>query len=341
MSPRFACGLIVGKFAPLHRGHELLIRRAIADCDTVCILSWSKPEPPGCGPELRAKWLERLFPGTRRLVLTDTLLAGLTPPAEFAALPENDSDPVIQRRLCAWLCERVWNLQPDAVFTSESYGAPLAREMTACFRVRNPSHPGVAAVDVDPARNTVPVSGSMLRTDIHAHRRWLSPEVYQDFVGRVVLLGGESTGKSTLAAALAESLGSLHVAEYGRELWEQRGGNLGYEDMLHIAREQAALGNARRWLVCDTSPLTTLFYSLSLFGEAAPELRDLAGRDYDATILCAPDFPFVQDGTRCDDAFRIRQDDWYRRELAERNIPFHHASGSFERRLQWIEDLLA
>ncbi|HSI61697.1 MAG TPA: ATPase, partial [Candidatus Saccharimonadia bacterium] len=35
MSRRFSSGLVVGKFAPLHRGHEMVIRRAMEECDRV------------------------------------------------------------------------------------------------------------------------------------------------------------------------------------------------------------------------------------------------------------------------------------------------------------------
>jgi HTH-type transcriptional regulator, transcriptional repressor of NAD biosynthesis genes len=341
MSTEFASGLVVGKFAPLHRGHELVIRRAMEACDTLCVLSWSKPEMPGCEPERRAAWLERLFPAARRLVLTDASLAALNPPPEFALLPANDSDAVVHRRLCAWLCERVWQLQPDAVFTGEQYGAPFAEEMTAWFRRSDPAHPGVTAVCVDPARTVVPVSGSLLRDDIHRHRQWLSPEVYRDFVKRAVLLGAESTGKSTLAAALAERLETVHVPEFGRELWEARDGRLEFSDMLRIAREQiareeAAAGRANEWLICDTSPLTTLFYSRRLFGNSDPALVGLAARPYDLTMLCAPDYPLVQDGTRQDEAFRAAQDAWYRRELAARGIDFVTASGSISERVDHL-----
>jgi nicotinamide riboside kinase len=51
---------------------------------------------------------------------------------------------------------------------------------------------------------------------------------------------------------------------YGRERWESKNGSLTYEDMLHIAERQVAAEDeaslqAKRFLFCDTSPLTTLF----------------------------------------------------------------------------------
>ncbi len=342
---RFPSGLVVGKFCPLHRGHELVIRRALAECERVFVLSWSKPEYRGCEPERRSRWLERLVPEAARLVLTEQRLAELDPPPEFAALPENEADPLLQRRFCAFVCERAWQVRVQAVFASESYAGAFADELTRCFRRGDPAHPGVTAVTVDPDRSSVPISGTRLRSELHEHRRFLSPEVYADFVQRIALVGGESTGKSSLAERLARKLDTLHVSEYGRELWEQRDGKLAFDDMLQIAkeqiaREQAAASGANRFLFCDTSPLTTLFYSLELFGCADPALEELAGRSYELVALCAPDFEFVQDGTRQDARFRDRQDRWYREQLDSRGVPFVTLTGTPEARIATLERAL-
>src|SRR5882724_10969330 len=51
MSKRFQRGLVVGKFAPIHRGHEHLIRHAFDNSDEVVIISYCKPEFAGCEAE--------------------------------------------------------------------------------------------------------------------------------------------------------------------------------------------------------------------------------------------------------------------------------------------------
>lgn len=185
----------------------------------------------------------------------------------------------------------------------------------------------------------------MLRQDIHRYRQWLAPFVYAAFVKRACLLGGESTGKSTLSAALAAELGTVHAAEYGRDLWEARRGALVFEDMCHIAevqiqREEQALLRANRLVFCDTSPLTTLFYCQYLFGRVEPALAKMADRLYDFTFLCAPDFPFVQDGTRQPEVFRLRQHEWYLAELTQRRIPYRILSGSLPERIAQVRDAL-
>lgn len=165
-------------------------------------------------------------------------------------------------------------------------------------------------------------------------------------VRRIALLGGESSGKSTLATALADRLGTLWVEEYGRELWVKRDGALDFEDLLHIGqvqvvREDKAMARAHRFLFCDTTPLVTAFYSRALFDQVDPRLETLAQRRYDHSLLCAPDIPFVQDGWREDENFRQAQHDFYRDELERSGQGYTLIEGPFDRRVETALAVLA
>lgn len=343
---RLQRGLVVGKFSPLHRGHELVIHRAFEMCGEVVLISYSKPELPGCEAERRERWLAQLFPQARRLVVTDEWLRERF--SQFngsVSVPPNDAEDSVHRHFVGFLCAQGLAMTVDAVFTSEDYGDGFARELTNYFREQNSSAPEVRHILVDRARDEVPVSGSQIRADFEAHRKWLSPIVYASFVRRVCILGGESSGKSTLAEALAAHHGTVHVPEYGRELWESRGGSLTYEDMLHIAETQVAAEDqaalqANRFLFCDTSPLTTLFYSQHLFQRAESKLEQLARRRYDLVVLCAADFDFVQDGTRQDARFRERQNAWYVNELNQQGVPFLQVTGGLGQRIAQVNERL-
>ena len=342
MSKVFERGLVVGKFSPLHRGHERVIGRAFELCREVVVISYSNPEFPGCEAARREQWLAELFPQARRLVVTPEILRErLGGPVEDWGIPLNDADDFSHRRFIGRLCLKALGVTVDAVFTSEEYGEGFAEELTRCFARHDSALPAVRHVLVDRERTETPISGTMIRADLEAHRQWLSPAVYRSFIRRICILGGESSGKSTLAEALAARFGTLHVREFGRELWERQQGVLAYEDLLRIGEQQVAdeenaLRDAHRFLFCDTSPLTTLFYSLHLFGSAHPRLERLADRPYDLVVLCGTDFEFVQDGTRQDSAFRDRQHAWYLAELERRKVPFLLVTGSMQERVEQV-----
>jgi NadR type nicotinamide-nucleotide adenylyltransferase len=165
----------------------------------------------------------------------------------------------------------------------------------------------------------------------------------------VALLGGESSGKTTLARALADSLHTLWVPEYGRQRWEELRETLSADELVQVARTQVAwerdhaqqaAQRGAQWLLCDTTPLTTLQYCIydhaRDLGQAPAELLELARRRYDLTVLCEPDFDFVQDGCRRDDGFRHAQHAWTLARLAEMGVQPLTVHGSVAARVDQV-----
>ncbi|MEY2926580.1 MAG: hypothetical protein RL367_1057, partial [Pseudomonadota bacterium] len=157
----YDAGLIVGKFCPLHAGHQLLIDTALTWCDRLIIVSYTKPDFPGYDRALRERWLRALYPGVTSLVVDDIWLAANQPDGLFSAVPHDDEPEDIHRRFTAWLCLQVLGETVDAVFTSESYGDGFAAVLTDWFRDHAGTSHTVTHVCVDPAREQVPVSGTM------------------------------------------------------------------------------------------------------------------------------------------------------------------------------------
>ena len=158
---------------------------------------------------------------------------------------------------------------------------------------------------------------------------------------RIALLGGESSGKTTLAQALAQALDTCWVPEYGRQLWESLRRTLSVDELLAVARRQVALEDessvtANGWLVCDTTPLTTLQYCLHDHGHAPAALHALARRPYALTVVCEPDFDFVQDGCRRDGGFRAEQHRWALDQLAAQGMAWLAVGGSTPQRLHKV-----
>jgi HTH-type transcriptional repressor of NAD biosynthesis genes len=340
----FGLGLTVGKFSPLHRGHEWLISQAAAQCDRLLILSYANPEFDRCAAPARRRWLAKQFPQHETLVIDTAWLEQACDQRQITALPipTNDSTDKTQQNFLVWLLKDVLKRVPDAMFSSETYGQSCAAVLSRALR-----HP-VKAVIMGLDRSHVPVSATQIRRNPYEQRQWMAPEVASAFVNRIVLLGGESSGKTSLTAALAEHFKTIWVHEYGRELWEQQKGILSEEDLLKIGheqirREEQALRSANGYLFCDTSPLTTLGYSFWMFGHVGPALANLATRTYDAIILCKPDFAFVQDGSRREEAFRDQQHAWYQEQLATLSCPILEVSGTVSERVSsaalWLTSL--
>src|SRR5690242_9525059 len=116
----FQRGLVVGKFSPLHRGHEFLIQRAFKMCREVVLISYSKPEFPRCDSEKRDRWLAELFPQARRLVVSaEGFQKNFARFGSGLTMPENEAEASLHRRFTGFLCWHGLGITVDAVLTSE------------------------------------------------------------------------------------------------------------------------------------------------------------------------------------------------------------------------------
>jgi HTH-type transcriptional regulator, transcriptional repressor of NAD biosynthesis genes len=315
-------GLVFGKFMPLHRGHQLLIDTALSQCDDLTIVVYDS-EPAGSYVpmpiEKRQAWLRVLYPDVENIVpVVDAERSN----------PDNDDPRYAQSYADALRFLGVF----DVVFTSESRYGRFANVL------------GARHVVVDEARLLAPTSGTTIRENPYTHRAWLDPLVYSSLIQKVVLVGTESAGKSTLARELARVYDTLWTHEYGRELWEQQGLTGTFADHLKIARkqyarEQFALRHSREFLFCDTNAWTTLQWSLLSYGTADARLHELVDRtlgDY-IWVVCDNDFGWVDDGTRelgVDGSAKFHADQV--RDLERRGVNVMTASGMLDERVRAI-----
>lgn len=320
-------GFVVGKFYPPHRGHRHLIETARAACDRLVVLLPHHPSQKIPG-ELRKAWLEEIHPDCEIHLVPDEL----------------DDDGQQWARFTVDYLGRA----PDVVFSSEDYGPPFAEWM------------GSRHVMVDRDRSTFPVSGTRVRSSPLDHLEWLEPCVRAWFVRRVVLIGAESTGKTTLAAAVADHYRTRWVPEFGREYWEAKVSRalpdgqhptwaedadeaelatFTSDEFRVIAseqqrRENLAARDANRVLICDTNAFATGTWHERYIGDRN-EAVDAIGRQdrVDLYLLTEPDFPFVQDGWR--DGEHVR--DWmharFLEQLSALPTPFVRLRGSLDARM--------
>ena len=161
----------------------------------------------------------------------------------------------------------------------------------------------------------------------------------------ICIIGAESTGKTTLAQALAAQFDCLWVPEYLRAFCEQRGRTPTQHEQSMILKTQVidemsakvrARGLNRTYVFCDTAPLLTAIYSDFVFDDKSlyARARALHSR-YALTLLLEPDIAWVADGMQREGA-HVREPITHRitRELAAVNAPVVRISGQGDARVQ-------
>ena len=160
---------------------------------------------------------------------------------------------------------------------------------------------------------------------------------------RIGLLGGESTGKSTLARALADALPAFVAEEYLRDFVASYGrAPLPHDQEGIFLTQQATVATVIRaadfadvpWIVADPLPLMTAVYSVVYFDDNALIAEGIDdASSYDLLLWCMPDIPWQADlGVRDGTDFRERADAVIA-ELIAPALPLHRISGSAAERL--------
>ncbi|MGE6699693.1 AAA family ATPase [Hyphomonas sp. NPDC076900] len=166
---------------------------------------------------------------------------------------------------------------------------------------------------------------------------------------RVVLIGAESTGKTTLCIELARHYSTVWIAEYGRELWEEKlaaqslkGGDIPEwtdEDFIHIAEEQQRRENeaakrANRVLICDTNAFATATWYERYAGKRHTAVDAIGNADkVDLYLIPTPEVPFVQDGVRDGEKIRGWMHDRFVELIEQAGVPYTLITGPWEGRV--------
>ena len=176
-------------------------------------------------------------------------------------------------------------------------------------------------------------------------------------VKKIVVIGPESTGKSTLCEQLAAHFNTIWVKEYAREYLLKNGTNYSFEDLLDIAKgqlegEELIVG---RWPLTETRSteqrltnngqhvfIDTDMYVMKVWCEFVFEkchhwiLNRIVERKYDLYLLCNTDLPWVKDELReyPDLVSRKKLYRHYKDIMVNQRVPWADISGNYEERLQ-------
>jgi HTH-type transcriptional regulator, transcriptional repressor of NAD biosynthesis genes len=161
-------------------------------------------------------------------------------------------------------------------------------------------------------------------------------------VRRVCILGAESTGKSTLAKALAERYDTVWNPEYGRpytQIGRMANAPWASWEFVHVARihcwyEDFLAGFAQRVLFTDTDAFTTAVFHEVYLGTPATGFEELVDRTYDLYVVCGLDVAWRHDGIREFEEQRRWMHERYVERARTSGRPWILAEGSRERRLE-------
>jgi NadR type nicotinamide-nucleotide adenylyltransferase len=170
-------------------------------------------------------------------------------------------------------------------------------------------------------------------------------------IKKIVVVGPESTGKSTICQQLASHYRSLWCPEYAREYLLKNGTNYTFENLLEVAKGQLNLeekvtedlrqlllqqpnhpGSEKKkpYLFIDTDMYVLKVWCEFVFGKCHTWILDrIVERKYDLYLLCKPDLPWVKDELReyPDENTRIRLYHHYKELLTQQNVPWVEISG--------------
>lgn len=289
-------GMYGGAFDPLHLGHVNVICQAASECKELWIVLSCSKSRDSIPWKKRMQWLHevtRCFSNVHIIKIEDTFKTK----EEYASSEE------------AWKAgadevKRQVGKTIDAVYVGSDY------DPETCVWRKLYLDAEIIAI----SREAVPVSSTEIREDPLKHWDMLPDCVKPSYVKKILIVGNESVGKSTLVTMLAKMHNGVAVLEHGREVCERCGGEglMTNEDFTEILLQHKldimkACNTGKKLVVIDTDALTTCHYA-KLAEEASGEkilaadeqFSEMLIEQLDAVIFMSGAVPYVADGLRVD-----------------------------------------
>ncbi len=328
---RYSCGMYGGSFNPLHLGHVRCMISAANQCDKLIVVISHGVNRGEIDIRQRYRWVYETvkhFPHVRIFVLEDD--------APTKAAYTEETWYADAEKVKAFAGEPI-----TAVFFGDDYQPDSM--WAKCYP---------EAETVIMPRNGI--SSTAIRKAPLACWDMMPDYVRPYYVKKVLLIGTESTGKSTLAISLAKHYNTVYLEEVGRDISARSGTDMwmlpqDFTDILlqHKVKQIEMINRANRVFFEDTNCLTTLFYVDFLDGEEKEKNRALAEavsglNEYDLVLLLGPDVAFVQDGDRSEEiaADRGRFTALLRKMCEEHGLKVEELNGEYEQRYRKAVELV-
>lgn len=329
----YKVGMYGGSFNPLHQGHVMCIIKAANQCKELHIILSHGKNRNEVNVRIRYRWLYLLtkhIGNVKIHVLEDTADSKANYTSEYWKSDSEIVKKMIGKKIDIVFCGDDYN---DDSFYKKCYPESIIH-----YFKRNE------------------ISSTKIRSNPYKYWHWIPNVVRPYYVKKVLLIGGESAGKSTLTINLANYYNTNFVEEVGREISEKSGTDkmMIAEDfteilLKHKIKEMESIEVSNKVLFIDTDCLITKFYMYflddkdqnyennKLLADAISSLNS-----YDLVLFLEPDVEFVQDGTR---NVEIEEDrEKYSKQIKEifnkQNIKYELITGDYDKRFETSINLI-
>jgi HTH-type transcriptional regulator, transcriptional repressor of NAD biosynthesis genes len=312
---------VFGKFMPFHNGHRAMIEYAAEHCDELIVLPCISDKESISG-KMRKKWIEQTFKWNSRIKVK--LFNYKESELPNTSVSSNEVSKIWSEKFKKILAD------VNLLVTSEPYG-----ELVASFM-------NIRHLNFDISRTQVPVSATKIRNNPFEYWDFLPDAVKPYYQRKVVILGTESSGKTTLAEYLSTNFNAALVREMGRALIPNSE-KFEISDLKRVAaahqKETAeAIQSLKPLIVMDTDIHITQSYAFYKFGQ----YLDLPKQWYrtqkaDLYLFLPAETPYVQDGSRLSKAERNELGLCHSVTLEKFGIGYHVLSEDFTKRKKEAE----
>ena len=287
----YKVGMYGGSFDPLHIGHLTNILRAASMCEELYVILSYSDNRDNIPRNERYRWI---YNSTKHIGNVKVLCI-----EDKASSKEEYNDSCWEQG--AKDIKKAIGKPIDIVFCGDEYRGKYFEKLYENSFIYYFS------------RAEIPISSTQIRNNPYKYWDYIPNICKEHYVKKVLLIGGESSGKSVLTQNLSLAYNTNFVSEVGRDTCEYAGGEdfMTSNDLIENLLKQRinvdeAKKHSNKVLFVDTDALTTKFYINFLLDETSKEAIDCnklalaidAINSWDLILFLEPTVAFVQDGTR-------------------------------------------
>lgn len=149
-------GFTIGKFAPLHKGHQFLVETALKEMDEVYVVIYDT-DIINISVKQRAQWIKKLYPKVK-------IIYAYNSPKKYGL----DKESV--KIQMDYLSNLIKGIPVTHFYSSELYGEKVANYLNIENRL------------VDLERKNIPISATLIRNDYIKERKYIENFIYSDII---------------------------------------------------------------------------------------------------------------------------------------------------------------